>query len=94
MDVVKEFFEKTEGFLEKPVAILKKRNNIYNEPKVIGEKIIIRQNNVIIIMLAETIKLLRKSLERIVRNDNDLEELIKRSTNLKITKKSRSPFVT
>ena len=28
-------------------------------------------------MLAETIKLIRKSSERLVRNDNDLEELTK-----------------
>ena len=85
MDVVKEFFEKTEGFLEKPVAILEKLNNIYNEPQVIGKKIIIKQNNVIKIMLAETIKLIRKSSERMVRNDNNLEELTKNLTNLKIT---------
>ena len=52
MDVIKEFLGKTEGFLEKPVAILEKRNNIYIEPQVTREKIIIRQNNVIIVILA------------------------------------------
>ena len=37
MDVIKELLEKIEGFFEKPVAILRKGNNIYNEPQVIGE---------------------------------------------------------
>ena len=41
MDVIKECLEKIEGFLEKLVAILEKRNNIDDEPQVIGEKIII-----------------------------------------------------
>ena len=45
-------------------------------------------------MLVETIKLLRKSLERLDKSDNDIEELTKILTNLKVTKKSRSPFVT
>ena len=44
-------------------------------------------------MLAETIKLLRNSLERLVKSDNDIEELTKAFTNLKVTKKSRSLFV-
>ena len=81
MDVIKECLEKIEGFLEKLVAILEKRNNIDDEPQVIGEKIIIWQNNVIIEILAESIKLLRKSSERLIRSDNDIEELTKKFTN-------------
>ena len=55
-DIIEEFLEKSEKILEKPVAILEKINNLYNGPQVLGEKIIIRQNNVTILMLAEIIK--------------------------------------
>ena len=66
---------------------------MYNAPQVVGEIIIIRQNNVILVMLAETIMLLKKTSKCLVLSDNDIEELTKNFANLKITKRLRSPFV-
>ena len=43
-------------------------------------------------MLAETIKLLEKSSERLVRRDNDLKEVTKSFTNLKIPKNVHISF--
>ena len=45
-------------------------------------------------MLVKTIKLLRKSSERLIGSDNDIEEVTKKFTNLKTSKISISPFVT
>lgn len=45
-------------------------------------------------MIAEIIRLSRKLPEKLVKYDNDVEELTKKFTNLKVTKKARSPFVT
>ena len=44
-------------------------------------------------MIAETIKLLGKATEKLVKSDNNLEKITKRFTNLKKTKKSRSTFI-
>ena len=47
-------------------------------------KLIIRLNNIIIVMLAKTIKLLKKSLVRLVGSNNDIEKLTKNLYKFKV----------